>query len=89
MESLALLVTGLLLGMLVSSLTAFIMGWRARKRGTRIAAVVVGIPGALLGALFFSSANTMAGAIIGLLGVTGLVAAAYWLWRSPRELVQD
>lgn len=89
MESLALVVAGMLLAMIVSSLASLIMGWRSRTRRMRIIAIAVGVPGALLGAMFVGSANTMTGAIIGLLGVSGLAASAYGLWRAPRQLQQD
>ena len=89
MESLAYLVAGLLLGMLTSSLLAFIVSWRARTRRMRIVAIVLGVPGALLGAVFVSSANTPTGALIGLIGVSGIAVAAYRLWRTPGELTQD
>lgn len=89
MEDLAMLVAGMLITMLVSSLASLIMGWRSRTRRMRIIAVGAGVPGAFLGAMFVGSSNTVTGAIIGLMGISGLAASAYWLWRSPGELHQD
>jgi len=89
MEDLAMLVAGMLLVMLVSSLASLITGWRSRTRRMRIIAVIVGIPGAFLGAMFMGSSNTITGAVIGLMGASGLATSAYWLWRSPGELHQD
>lgn len=89
MQDLAIIITGMLIVMLVSSLASLILGWRAHERRARIAAIVAGIPGGLLGASFAVSLNTAAGIVIGAIGLMGVISSVYRLSRTPRDLVQD
>lgn len=89
MESLAMVVFGMLIGMLVSVLAALIVSWRAKEFGTRVVAVVLGMPGAFLGGMFIVGAGSPGAWVLGLIGLLGCAVPTYRLWSAQREPAQD
>lgn len=83
MESLAILVVTLMLGMFLSTAVAVVMAWRSRKLGVRVAAMVVGMPGAFLGVMFFLNAGSLGGRVIGAIGIFG---CAFPAWRMVQTM---
>lgn len=84
MESLALLVAGLLLGMLVSGIAAVLMAWRSVKLGVRVAATVLALPAAYIGAMLVLNAGSLGGRVIGSIGLLCFGFVALRLQQSLR-----
>lgn len=89
MESLALLVSVMLLVMLTSSAVALIVAIRARTPKGRFIAVLVGLPGGFVGGMLMISVSSLGGKIFGLAGLFGCLFPAYLLWKSSQDLIQD
>ena len=85
MESLAALVVTIILAMFVSALVAVLLAWRGRTFGLRVVALVVGLPGGILGALLFVNAGSTGGRIIGAIGIAACLFAG---WRMARLMPQ-
>ena len=89
MESLALVVSLMLLAMLTSSAVALIVAVRAQTPKGRLIAVIVGAPGGFVGSMLLISVGSLGGKVFGLIGIFGCVFPAYLLWKSSQELQQD
>jgi hypothetical protein len=89
MESLALLVSVMLLVMLMSSAIALIVAIRARTSKGRFIAVLFGLPGGFVGVMLLISVGSLGGKVFGMVGLFGCLFPAYLLWKSSQDLVQD
>lgn len=78
MESLALLVAGLLFTMLACTIVALLITWRSRRRGWLAFAAVVGLPGAAIGLMFIVNVHSTGSIILGSIGLLGFAGP---LWR--------
>lgn len=84
MESLAMLIVTLLFAMLISTVIAIIMAVRSRKLGVRVAAMVVGMPGAYIGTMLLLNAGSLGGRIFGAIGIFGCVFPAWRMYQAMR-----
>jgi len=86
MESLAMVVLVMMLVMLASALVGLLVSWKAREARTRIIALLLALPGAVIGTMFIFTSGSFGGVVTGLLGLIGFVVPGYRLWASRREL---
>ena len=85
MESLALVVTVLLLIDIVGSIIAMVIAWRATTVRACFIAGVIGLPAAMIGVQFAVTLASLGGVLIGLFGMLGFVFAIVRMWRLPRS----
>ena len=83
MESLALLVAMLLLGMISSTIISMLIAWRAQSPGMLILGLALGAPGFVV-AFSMLNVGSMGAVIFGFLGMLGFIACGlrlYFWWR--------
>ena len=85
MESLALVVTALLLIDVIGSSIAMAIAWRATTVRSCFIAGVIGLPAAIVGVQFAVALASLGGVLLGLFGMLGFAAAIVRMVRLPKN----
>lgn len=81
MESLALLVSLILLTLVFSALVAVIVAWKAKKRHWKVLSLILSLPAAFIGLNLVLKTGSLGGTLIGLAGLAAPIICAFLVKR--------